>query len=67
MGPHENSGQPTKKKVKRDINALMRGTKDGEVIIKNIKPKTSGGTHEVIDETFKSNASFKETDEGEIN
>jgi hypothetical protein len=66
MGPHENSGQPTKKKVKRDINALMRGTKDGEVIIKNIKPKTSGGAHEVIDETFKSNASFKETDEGEI-
>jgi len=64
-GPME-SGQPTKKQLKRDINALERGTKDGEVIIKNIKPKTSGGKHEVIDETFRNTASFKETDEGSI-
>jgi len=64
-GPME-SDQPTEKKVKRDINALMKGKKDGEVIIKNIKPKTSGGKHEVIDETFKNTASFKETDEGSV-
>jgi hypothetical protein len=44
----------------------LKGTKDGEVIIKKIKPKTTGGKHEVIDETFKSSATFKETDEGEI-
>jgi hypothetical protein len=37
----------------------MRGTKDGEVIIKNIKPKSSGGAHEVIDETFLKSASLK--------
>jgi hypothetical protein len=30
----------------------LKGTKDGEVIIKNIRPKTTGGTHEVIYETF---------------
>ena len=64
-GPME-SDQPTQKKVKRDVNALMKGTKDGEVIIKNVKPKVTGGTHEVIDETFKDSASFKETKEGEI-
>ena len=64
-GPME-SDQPTEKKVKRDINALMKGKKDGEVIIKNIKPKTADGTHEVIDETFKDTASFKETDKGSI-
>jgi hypothetical protein len=64
-GPME-SDQPTEKKVKRDINALMKGKKDGEVIIKNIKPKTTGGKHEVIDETFKDTASFKETEEGSI-
>jgi hypothetical protein len=64
-GPME-SDQPTKKQLKRDINALERGTKDGEVIIRNIKPKTSGGKHEVIDETFKNKASFKETEEGNI-
>ena len=65
MGPHE-TDQPTQKKVKRDVDALLHGRKDGEVIIKNIKPKTTGGKHEVIDETFKDSASFKETDEGSI-
>ena len=65
MGPHETE-QPTQKKVKRDVDALLHGRKDCEVIIKNIKPKTTGGKHEVIDETFKDSASFKETDEGSI-
>jgi hypothetical protein len=57
---------PTRKKTKSNINALMKGTKDGEVIIRNFKPKITGGTHEVIDETFSDRASFKETDEGGI-
>jgi hypothetical protein len=52
--------------TKRDINVLMRGTKDGEVIIKNIRPKTTGGTYEVIDQTFRDTASFKESEEGSI-
>jgi hypothetical protein len=64
-GPME-SDQPTKKQLKRDFNALERGKKDGEIIIKNVRPKTTGGKHEVIDETFKDTASFKETDEGSI-
>jgi hypothetical protein len=34
--------------------------------IKNITPKTTGGSREIIDETFKSKASFKDMDEGEI-
>ena len=38
----------------------------GEVIIKNVKPKVSGGKHEVIDETFRDSASFKETEDAEI-
>jgi len=57
--------EPTKKQLKRDFNALERGTKDGEVGIRNISPKTTGGRREVIDETFKRKASFKDTDEGE--
>jgi hypothetical protein len=57
---------PTEKQTKRDVNSLLRGKKDGEVIIRNVSPKTTGGTHEIIDETFKSRASFKETDEGKI-
>jgi hypothetical protein len=48
------------------VNTLLKGKKDGEVIIKNNKTKTTGGKHEVIDETFRDTASFKETDEGEF-
>jgi hypothetical protein len=66
MGHSENPEQPTKKKVNRDIKALERGTKDGEVIIRNISPKITGGSHEIIDHTYKDTASFKETDEGSI-
>jgi len=57
---------PTRKQLKRDINALERGKKDGEIIIKNYSPKTAGGKREVIDETFKSKTSFKESDEGSL-
>jgi hypothetical protein len=35
------------------MKALMHGKKDGKVVVKNIKPKISGGKHEVIDETFR--------------
>jgi hypothetical protein len=58
--------EPTEKQLKRDVNALRKGKKDGEVTIKNISPKTTGGKREVIDETFKSKASFKDMDEGSI-
>ena len=58
--------EPTKKQLKRDINALEKGKKDGQITIKNVSPKTKGGKREVIDETFKSKASFKDMDEGSI-
>ena len=65
MGSHETE-QPTQKQAKKDFNAVLKGKKDGVVIAKNIKPKTTGGKHEVIDETFKDSAEFKETEEGSI-
>ena len=61
-----NGEEPTEKQIKRDVNSLLHGRKDGEVIIKNIKPKTTGGKHEVIDETFRDTAAFKETEQGSI-
>ena len=61
-----NGEEPTEKQIKRDVNSLLKGKKDGEVIIKNIKPKTAGGKHEVIDETFRDTAAFKETEQGSI-
>jgi hypothetical protein len=46
---------PTREEVMRDVNALLSGKKDGEVIIRNLKPKVSGGKHEVIEEKFTTN------------
>jgi len=65
MGQHEGE-QPTQKQAKRDVDALLKGKKDGKVVIENIKPKLTGGKHEVIDETFNDSASFKESEEGSI-
>jgi hypothetical protein len=57
---------PTEAEVERDIHSLLKGRKDGKVVIENIKQKLTGGKHKVIDETFKDTASFKETEEGSI-
>jgi len=59
-------GTPTKKQLKRDFNALDRGTRSGEIIIENIKPKLTGGTRKVIDEELRDDIKYKETDQGEI-
>jgi len=57
----------TKKEQLRDIKGYVKGTKEGIAMIENIKPKTEGGVHKVIDETFKDTAHYKESDQGEIN
>jgi hypothetical protein len=67
MGQHETEGEPpTQKQAKRDFNAVMKGKKDGKVGVENIKPKITAGKREIIDETYKDSAAFKETEEGEI-
>ena len=58
--------EPTQKKAKKDFNAVLKGKKDGEVIVKNIKPKTSGGKREIIDKTFKDDIQFKDTEDAQI-
>ena len=58
--------EPTQKKAKRDFNAVLKGKKNGKVGAENIKPKLTGGKREIIDETFKDSAQFKETDEGSL-
>jgi hypothetical protein len=45
--------EPTEAEVERDVKALLKGKKDGKVVVENIKPKMTGGKHKVIDETFK--------------
>jgi len=43
----------------------FHGKKDGKIVIKNVKPKATGGKHEVIDKLFDGSSRLKETKEGE--
>ena len=58
--------EPTEEEEIKDAKALIKGKKDGKMVIENIKPKMTGGKHKVIDEKFSDSAQFKETDEGSI-
>ncbi|MCL1958575.1 MAG: hypothetical protein FWF68_03135 [Spirochaetes bacterium] len=42
----------------------MKGKKDGRIIVENINPKLTSGTHKVIDETFTDTERFRETKQG---
>jgi len=55
------SDEPTESEIERDVKALLHGKKDGEIIIKNESPHTSGGVHEVIDDVHKGHVAVKET------
>jgi hypothetical protein len=39
---------PTLKEIERDFNAVLHGKRDGEVIVRNVKPKVLKGKREVI-------------------
>lgn len=60
------AGSETKKQLKRDFNAILRGTRDGVISIENIKPHVTAGVRKVVDEKFTDREQFKETKEGEI-
>jgi hypothetical protein len=40
---------PTQEEVLSDVKGLLRGKQDGEVVVRNVRPKVTGGVHEVID------------------
>ena len=63
--PEKGSKPPTESEVERDVKALLRGKKDGEIIIKKEKPHLVGGEHEVIDEVHKGKVAVKEIREAE--
>ena len=62
----EEGEQPTKKQALRDFKALEEGKHDGKLIIENEKPKLTGGSRKIIDETFKDTAKFKGSVDGEV-
>jgi hypothetical protein len=45
------SDQPTDAEIERDVRALLKGKKDGEIIIKNQRPTTVSGKRTIVDET----------------
>ena len=47
---HRLSAQPTELEVERDFRALLRGTKDGEIVVKNESHRMTGGLREVVDD-----------------
>ena len=62
---HRGTAEPTAKEIERDIHGLMRGTKDGKIIIENEKPRVVGGKRLVVDRTRSNKNAYKEVEQGE--
>ena len=58
--------EPTEHQLERDVRALLHGTKEGEVIVRNEGAKVIKGNRTVIDNTHKTKGEWKETKSGEI-
>jgi hypothetical protein len=67
MGRRRNAGaEPTIEQLVKDVKALAHGRKDGEIVVKNMKPHEEGGKHLVVDDIHKPAGTFKETIHGTI-
>jgi hypothetical protein len=65
--PMRKHDQPTEMEVERDAKALLKGHKEGKIVIENIAPKTIEGKRTVIDQTHKpEKIEWKETESGEV-
>ena len=62
----DGDAEPTEKQLERDVKRLIKGKADGEIIIKNETPHTSGGVHEVIDSVHTGRTAIKGTVEESI-
>ena len=60
--PNPEKEKPTEPEVERNVRALLKGKKEGKVVIENEKPHLTGGKHIVIDETQKAKGAWKETE-----
>jgi hypothetical protein len=56
----------TEKQQLRDAKSLIHGKHDGKIVIENVRPKLTGGSRKIVDETFKDTAKFKDSIDGEI-
>jgi hypothetical protein len=51
---------PTQDEVLSDVKALLRGKRDGRVVIENVRPKVTGGEHKVIDKKYEDGGRYEE-------
>ena len=61
-----NGEEPTEHELERDFHSLIHGNKDGEIIVRNETPHTTGGTRTVIDNVHSGKSEFKSSENGEI-
>jgi len=64
--PRRPSEEPTEPEVERDVKALLKGKKEGKIVIEHERPHATGGKHVVVDETHKAHGAWKETEKGEL-
>jgi hypothetical protein len=57
----EEPKQPTQKEIEHDVNALIKGLKEGKITIENIKPHTIPGSQFIAEETAPPHLSFTKT------
>ena len=58
--------EPTEPEVERDVRALLKGRKEGRILIEKERPHLAGGKSVVADEIRKPHGEWKATEEGEI-
>jgi hypothetical protein len=59
------SAEPTVKELERDARALLKGTKEGTIVIESKSPKRTSGVRRIIDDAHKSKVMNKESTEVE--
>ena len=52
--------EPTMKQAEHDVEGLLKGTKEGSILIENIAPKITGGERKIVDNVRKGSLSVKE-------
>jgi len=58
--PKRPNTKTTMKQTERDIEGLLKGTKEGSILIENIAPKLTGGERKIVDNVRKGSLSVKE-------
>jgi hypothetical protein len=49
--PNAKAANPTVKQLERDVRSLIKGKRDGKIVIENERPTVVAGKHKVIDDT----------------